>query len=692
MIDRQLRMLVVVGEANRCDEIVKYLRASYPGRIDKVTTVEQTYNELLPPRSPYDLAIIDDALAWSEEEGPESVRFRLVVADSKVGYGLVDEKELQPVALFPSQATAAAARESPTPNRMQRPRDIRAALELADIISSSLDVGQISTAASKASVELLGAHYGVLILLDQDQSSGTVQAEFPGHGALGLRLSLPTEMIDRFADSGEPIAISNIEKEFPLNPLKEILVRLDVRSALIVPIALSGRVVGLLSLHAIGRLRQYTKEEIELCKVFAGRLAIALDKALSHKDPQKEIGRLWALHRTAKSIMADPAAGQDQVLKKILNCTVECFEEDGDSSTVSSAVHLYDEAGGEFSFQISYPHDDLSPLAAPYQKDRAENQAKGRAGIACQVLLSKRAQIFNDPADTGGSVEVVPKIKSEMAAPILKDGKMLGVVSIGSRKSCAFNQDDLRILESLADMATIAIHNRKVSNLVGARTALAWMGMTSSTWRHAIHGHAITIQDLVEQAGWELKKSSLISLKERLSDIHDLAGLIGRLPIIAPLTSEEGVRSVLINSFLQERFKQLWEHEAYKPIRLKMELAVGYSGTVKANSDWLNRALDVLVDNAVQAMKNSKEKVLTVRNRHQSGYTVIDIIDTGEGIPQELMSKLLVEPINLPNDRKHLGLGLLMAQLIVRVYGGDIICSSTGATGTTMTMRLPLES
>ncbi|HJQ70235.1 MAG TPA: GAF domain-containing protein [Blastocatellia bacterium] len=875
MIDRRLRVLVVVNEANRCDEIVNYLRDCYASKVDKATTVEQAWNELLQTGSPYNLALIDDTLAPSAGQEPKEVgidlttriknrspnteiivftsqdaastqegsreasfrcltkpfhlsdlaaavresfdaqgavkvfrkkeRFKqflklsarmlesrdeteaadslvkairaigfervrlyllsddrqrlvckshvgmahepapircpatgdtaakplymstgpfvkrgydpawefenltgennieerayiplalrnkmvgLVAADNKFSCDPIDEKELRAAALFASQAAAALDGAGLILNTRQRLLDIQAILELADVIASSLDVGQISTAASKASVELLGANHGVLVLLDPDQSSGTVQAEFPGHGALGLRLSLPTEMIKRFADSGEPISISDIQNEFPLDPLKEILVRLDVRSALIVPIVLGGAVVGLLSLHAIGKLRQYTEEEIELCKLFAGRLAVALDRAVSHKDPQKEIGRLWALHKTAKSIMADPAAGLDRTLNKILNCTVECFEPDRDSGTLWSSVHLFDEAAGEFSFQISHPQKELCPPAAPDRDDSVRADYWER--LAAQVMLSNSAQIVNDILDTAECAAATPKIKSEMAAPISKDGKVMGVVSIGSCKSRAFDRDDLKILESLADMAVIAIHNRKVSDLVGARTALAWMGMTSSTWRHAIHGHAITIKDLVEQAGWELKKSSLISVKERLSEIYNLAGLIGQLPIIAPLTSEEGVRSVLINSFLQERFKQLWEHEAYKSIALKMDLELGYNGMVKANSDWLNRALDVLVDNAVQAMKNSEEKVLTVRNRRQFGYAVIDIIDTGKGIPQEIMSKLLVEPINLPNDHKHLGLGLLMAQLIVRVYGGDIICSSTGAKGTTMTMRLPL--
>jgi signal transduction histidine kinase len=48
--------------------------------------------------------------------------------------------------------------------------------------------------------------------------------------------------------------------------------------------------------------------------------------------------------------------------------------------------------------------------------------------------------------------------------------------------------------------------------------------------------------------------------------------------------------------------------------------------------------------------------------------------------------------VEKPEDAKGLGIGLLIAQAIVQTYGGDIQLESTGPTGTTMAIRLPLTA
>jgi len=71
--------------------------------------------------------------------------------------------------------------------------------------------------------------------------------------------------------------------------------------------------------------------------------------------------------------------------------------------------------------------------------------------------------------------------------------------------SCSLTTAPLTVLPQMrsarfqlfADQAAVAIRNaqqydelRRAKNLVRIRTALAWMGMASSTWRHTIDKHA----------------------------------------------------------------------------------------------------------------------------------------------------------------------------------------------------------
>ncbi len=63
--------------------------------------------------------------------------------------------------------------------------------------------------------------------------------------------------------------------------------------------------------------------------------------------------------------------------------------------------------------------------------------------------------------------------------------------------------------------------------------------------------------------------------------------------------------------------------------------------------------------------------------------------DTGKGIPEEVLPNLFHKQIEQANG---LGIGLLMAQTIAQIYGGEIWVGSTDHTGTSMVVSLPIET
>ena len=113
---------------------------------------------------------------------------------------------------------------------------------------------------------------------------------------------------------------------------------------------------------------------------------------------------------------------------------------------------------------------------------------------------------------------------------------------------------------------------------------------------------------------------------------------------------------------------------------------------MRASPDWLRRAFDILVENAVEAMADSATRQLTVVTQLANGGAELSIADTGNGVPDEVVQRLFRAPIPRPKGSKGLGVGLLMAHTIVQTYGGDIWLGSTGPSGTTMIIWLPVES
>jgi GAF domain-containing protein len=75
--------------------------------------------------------------------------------------------------------------------------------------------------------------------------------------------------------------------------------------------------------------------------------------------------------------------------------------------------------------------------------------ANRQARVALDV--GKEAVRFNNPA--------LPDTRSEMAIPIMRDEVCLGALSIQSNQPDAFDEDDIRILQGIADSLAIALEN-----------------------------------------------------------------------------------------------------------------------------------------------------------------------------------------------------------------------------------------
>jgi len=86
-----------------------------------------------------------------------------------------------------------------------------------------------------------------------------------------------------------------------------------------------------------------------------------------------------------------------------------------------------------------------------------------------------------------------------------------------------------------------------------------------------------------------------------------------------------------------------------------------------------------LIQNAVQAMSGQGQ--LTLRTYIDDGRAVVEVTDTGKGIPKEIQEKIF-DPF-FSTRHEGVGLGLSIAYRIIREHGGDIQIDSEAGQGTT---------
>ena len=105
-------------------------------------------------------------------------------------------------------------------------------------------------------------------------------------------------------------------------------------------------------------------------------------------------------------------------------------------------------------------------------------------------------------------------------------------------------------------------------------------------------------------------------------------------------------------------------HRAYEPL----PLLVNTAGT-ELNQVWTN-----IIENAIEAMLGNG--MLRLRTFHEDQYVVVEIGDSGPGIPPEIRPYIFDPFFTTKGVGEGTGLGLTTVQTIVRKHGGNIQVSS----------------
>jgi two-component system, NtrC family, sensor kinase len=236
------------------------------------------------------------------------------------------------------------------------------------------------------------------------------------------------------------------------------------------------------------------------------------------------------------------------------------------------------------------------------------------------------------------------------------------------------------------------ITERVKANLAVARAEkLAAIGRLATGVVHEINNPLATIATCSEILTSRLGESKLDldEFREYLGVIHSEAfrcktitrGLLdfSRIGV--------GTRSPIDVSHLLEYVSRLLAvQRTADKIEVKLEIGE-HLPMVSGDQGQLQQAIVALAVNATDAMPEGG--ILTLSAYPKGGRVVIEVKDTGIGIPQENLTKIF-DPFFTTKEVGHgTGLGLSVCYGIVAEHGGRISVSSAVGRGTTFTITLP---
>jgi PAS domain S-box-containing protein len=228
---------------------------------------------------------------------------------------------------------------------------------------------------------------------------------------------------------------------------------------------------------------------------------------------------------------------------------------------------------------------------------------------------------------------------------------------------------------------------------------LAAIGQVAAGITHNLNNPIAVIQGLVELL--VLKQGDSPELEKILIQVKRMGDVIKTILGKTRKEQDTKIRSLDLNVMLRDELEffntnLFYKHHIEKRIMLADKLP-----KIKGIYSDFSQSFTNIIQNAIDAMFDSNERVLTVKSSSDSSYIYINIGDSGCGIDPEIKNKVFEpffttkpsRPAYLRNGNSPFGtgLGLSSTYQLLHPYGVEILFESEKGKGTTFTLKIPLK-
>jgi GAF domain-containing protein/HAMP domain-containing protein len=168
----------------------------------------------------------------------------------------------------------------------------------------------------------------------------------------------------------------------------------------------------------------------------------------------------------------------------------------------------------------------------------------GEQGIVGYVTATGKARIALDVGQDAVHFKnpFLPNTRSEMALPLIVGGRVLGALDVQSTEEAAFTQEDIAVLQVLADQVAIAIHNAQLFEELQAslmETSTLYQRYSQEAWSRMTTGNI--------PHGYEYDRVRVTPIEPRLPSEMVARLRAGRVVAVESERNEDGAsRSTLI--------------------------------------------------------------------------------------------------------------------------------------------------
>jgi signal transduction histidine kinase len=504
-------------------------------------------------------------------------------------------------------------------------------------------------------------------------------------------------------ESKAPVMISNVQTDPRVRDL-EFFRRHGLVSYLGVPLVVKDEVLGVLSFYTKEEHR-FSNEEVEFLTTLAGQAAIAIhnsqlyektkSQAVELERANEDLKRREEIQKLLKELSQDiTSLDIDSLLRKLTEKVREILKVDVSDVRVS-VEGLWKLIG-------------ITGIDPNLLTSTRSGTGRGRAGW---ILKHRQPLVIPDLTrsdfPTGTTLQNLA-LRGYLGVPLLStDGEVIGVLRALSYEPRDFTQEEVDLLQQLANGAAIALENARLLEQTKKQAVELdkankvkdeFLGFVSHELRtpvNAVLGYTTMMQDgMFGKIGLEQERI----LAKVLSCSDDLLGMIDSLlqaTRIGAGAVKMETEEVALVPFLDE-LRVAYDIPLDKELKLNWDYPSQLPVT-KTDREKLKHILRNLINNAVKYSDRGNVDI-SVRVKEGSGegrLVEFKVSDTGVGIAKEslpVIFEMFRQVEGLKNgSRGGVGLGLHIVKRFTELLGGEIDVQSEPGKGSTFTVKIPLE-
>ncbi|KAA3663884.1 MAG: GAF domain-containing protein [Chloroflexi bacterium] len=372
-------------------------------------------------------------------------------------------------------------------------------LEAITAVSASLDVNTILSQLAEQLVQVINATSAYIVGRRDDIQTAIIIAEYQSEEAtsaekvskldISYDLKSQDEAKAAWLHTAEPIVAHAVNPDLPVWRRQQML-DFKVKSSLIVPLAVKGKIVGYADIWESRYRRDFLPNEIALCEAISKHAAIVLSNAQIYESERRRRQEAEIFNEVSEYVTA--TLDLDEVVNRTLHtirrylvgihsCNIAILEPDGDNLRLMSDWVI-----------------DPS-----YTKIEFDVQFKASESYATNIALQKRQPFWiNDLrqypfANARLKNAVKQGLCSLLYIPLLVQDRPIGLLLIHAwHAPRPFSQEEIMLCKGVVNQAALAIeHARLFTETRQQAKELALLNQVST-----IAGETTEIDDLFQEA------------------------------------------------------------------------------------------------------------------------------------------------------------------------------------------------